>query len=329
MPNKKVIIRVDGNSNIGLGHIYRGIALAHMLDDEFDVSFITKLTSNRSPITDAKFNLEFIPEGVKLKDEPEYFVTKLTPDTIIVLDGYEFDEVYQQKIKDFDFKLVYLDDLVQGLQKADMVINHSPGVKKSDYKTEAYTKLALGLDYALLRKSFLNYKRPKKKVRKKTKKIFVSFGGADPIDFSFKVVKEIVDLSSVMKINVILGSAYQHNDIYNIESEKIEIYKNLSESEMLHVMVNSDLAIAPASTTLFELFSIGIPIMSGYYVNNQKLFYEYLYENDLIYGVGDFNMLKIEDFKNTIIDFINSDFFVKTLIDGKQESRIQKLFKTI
>ncbi len=37
---QKVIIRVDGNSDIGLGHIYRGIALPEMLKNEFDADII-------------------------------------------------------------------------------------------------------------------------------------------------------------------------------------------------------------------------------------------------------------------------------------------------
>ena len=42
MANKKVIIRVDGNTNIGLGHVYRGIALAEMLKEE-SVKFGNKI----------------------------------------------------------------------------------------------------------------------------------------------------------------------------------------------------------------------------------------------------------------------------------------------
>jgi UDP-2,4-diacetamido-2,4,6-trideoxy-beta-L-altropyranose hydrolase len=48
MANKKIILRVDGNSNMGLGHIYRGIALAEMLKDEFEVLFVKATAKDQS-----------------------------------------------------------------------------------------------------------------------------------------------------------------------------------------------------------------------------------------------------------------------------------------
>ena len=36
---RKIIFRADGNSEIGLGHIMRCLALAEMLEGDFDMSF--------------------------------------------------------------------------------------------------------------------------------------------------------------------------------------------------------------------------------------------------------------------------------------------------
>lgn len=43
MPVKpKIRFRADGGKEIGLGHIYRMIALSNLLEDDFDVSFIVQ-----------------------------------------------------------------------------------------------------------------------------------------------------------------------------------------------------------------------------------------------------------------------------------------------
>ena len=36
MIKKKVVLRADGNSKIGLGHVYRLLALAEMLKEDFE-----------------------------------------------------------------------------------------------------------------------------------------------------------------------------------------------------------------------------------------------------------------------------------------------------
>jgi len=73
MLNKKVIIRVDGNSKIGLGHLYRGIALAEILKDKFVIEFVTKTNTTISPIQDAGFDYIFIPENVEFNEEHNWF----------------------------------------------------------------------------------------------------------------------------------------------------------------------------------------------------------------------------------------------------------------
>lgn len=328
MPDKEVIIRVDGNSQIGLGHVYRGIALAEMLIEDFIIKFVTKKDTTISPIKEAGFEFAYIPQSVSLMDEPEW-LNRNFPETIIVLDGYAFDEDYQQRIKDFNFKLVYVDDLLKGVQKADVVINHSPGVAKSDYKTEIYTKLALGLKYALLRKSFIDIDRDELKPKKEVKNIFVSFGGADPNDFSFVAAKELVEINSINIVNVVLGAAYQATEIFKLKSSKLKIHQQISGNEMFELMKSSDLSIVPASTTSIELASLGIPMMLGYFVENQEIIYQGFVKRNLIVALGDFNCFDFSGLdKQQQID--NLEKFSLNLLDEFKENpkdNILKLFR--
>ncbi len=302
MLNKKVIIRVDGNSSIGLGHVYRGIALAHMLKEEFAIEFVTRINTTISPIKESGFNYKYIPKVIDFSEEPIWLKENYSIDTIVVLDGYDFKQAYQQKIKDFGFRLVYIDDLAEGIQKADIVVNHSPGINKSDYLTENYTKLALGLKYALLRKLFAKFNRKVIKHRDEIKNVFILFGGVDNHDFSFKTTKEVIKSNNIREVNVVLGAAYQGKAIFDLEDSRISIHNNLSEQEVFELMKGSDLAIVPASTTSIELASLGIPMILGYYVDNQKSIYDGFMKNKAVTGIEDFNTL---DF-NILNDIIRS-----------------------
>lgn len=318
-----IVIRVDGNIIDGLGHIYRGVALAEILKKHFSVKFLTKQNSITSPISDAGFDFDYIPSEIELLEEPIFFNKTYLKETIIVLDGYEFIEDYQQKIKDFDFTLVYIDDLAQGIQKADLVINHSPGAKECDYKKESYTKLALGSNFSLIRKSFIDFNRENVNQKKIIKIIFVSFGGADPMDFSFKAVQEILNIDFIKVVNVVLGAAYIHNDIYKLQSDKIRLHRNLSEEHIFDLMKNSDIAIVPASTISIELAVLGIPMLLGYFVSNQQGIYNGFIENNIAVPLGNFNIFKFEQLENNIEYYLsNLNYFNLISISNPSENII-------
>ena len=222
--------------------------------------------------------------------------------------------------------LACIDDLHDKHFLADLVINHSPRVKESDYKKEAYTNLAIGLDYALLRKSFVDYKRSAEKARNNIKNIFVSFGGADPSDFSFKTVNSLLKIDFIENINVLVGAAYRGNSIFKIKNSKINIYRNISENEVFNLMKNLDLAIVPASTTSIELASLNIPMLLGYYIENQKGIYKGFIEKNGAIPLGDFNKFNFNNIKNNINYYISKVEELKSIFNSNSKENILKLF---
>jgi len=286
MAKRKVIIRAGGNSNIGLGHIYRGIALAEMLKDEYDLLFVVKPDSTIEPIKDAGFMFKYLPDNLTYLEEPEWFHNIFGKEIIIICDGYEFKSEYQKRIKQQGFKLVYVDDLAQWHMYADVVINHSPGIERNDYSIEQYTKLALGLDYAMLRPAFLKAAKQKRKISK-IDTAFVCFGGSDYYDLTYNVTRVLMQVNQIKHINIVFGSAYKHKEIFNIKNDnnRVNFYINLSEGELINVMFSSNLAIVPSSTILFETISVKMPIISGFYADNQKYIYKELKKLGVFEGV--------------------------------------------
>jgi len=335
MLNKKVIIRVDGNSSIGLGHLYRGIALAEILKERYNIEFVTKISTTISPIKESGFSLTYIPSTVSFSEEPIWIKNNYVTDSIIVLDGYEFTEYYQQKIKKFNFKLVYIDDFAKGIQKADLVINHSPNAQKSNYKCEYYTKLALGLEYALLRKRFINFDRNKIKSKNKIETIFISFGGADTHDFTHKSAQALLKISSIKKINIVLGAAYKNKAVLEIRSPKIHIHNNLQEQNIFNLMKDTDLAITSASTTSIELASLGTPMILGYFTDNQIGIYNGFINKKAVKPIGDLKKYNFENLFEEITNIKKEGLLnilqTKTLMlfNGKIDDNIRNKFKKL
>lgn len=324
---KKILFRADGNSTTGLGHLYRMFSVVEMINNDYEFIFLTKETST-TKIIPSRYNIETIPSNITVDQEPEWININFDKELYtIVADGYQFTTDYQKRIKEYGFLLVYIDDLASEYMYADLVINHSPCLKESDYKTEPYTKLALGTKFALLRPSFNDIAK-KTRLISTIDTVFVCFGGADPTDMTLKAVIALLHLK---KINVVIGGAYTHSSIFNYAKkypDKIKLYKNLSEDNLIKVMKESDFAIAPASTILYELCCVKMPIISGYYVDNQKNIYNGLVKLNVVFGAGNFIDTSTLDFKmliNQLIENRNTQFYLNNqsnLFDGNSSTRI-------
>ena len=94
-------MRADGNSEIGLGHVHRLIALAEILKKDFNCIFVIRrpLPRIKELIMECCASLIEIEHVTTLEQEADELLQDLTGNEIIVLDGYQFDTAYQKKIK--------------------------------------------------------------------------------------------------------------------------------------------------------------------------------------------------------------------------------------
>ena len=298
---RTLICRADGNASTGLGHLYRMFALYEMYKDTFDVTFITRENSEIKVIP-KDYKTRLIPTSVSLHDEAEWLSNQFNAekDTVIA-DGYQFIGDYQKQLKKLGFHLMYVDDLVTEKLHADIVVNHSQNLHRGQFNAVQNSIFALGTKYAILRPQFLEAAKRDRKVNA-IDTVFVCFGGADALDLTSKAVEALLQCQPVKKIHVILGGAYKHHSVFKLAENNslIKIYQNLDETNLIKVMSACNFAIVPSSTILYEICCVKMPVLSGYFVDNQKNIYAAFDEDELIYPAEDFSKYKIEDFKNRI-----------------------------
>lgn len=332
----KILFRADGDSKVGLGHLYRLFALVEMLRNDYDFVFVTREGTLKNIIPD-NYLTQYIPMHVQLHEEPQWIGNRFASEEyLIIADGYQFGSEYQRLIKAQNYVLMYIDDLTSEHMYADFVINHSPHVRVDDFKAELYTRFALGLKYALLRPLFIQAATEKKRLPNDIDTAFVCFGGSDQFDFTLMTVQSLLMLEQVKAINIIVGAGYLHTAIYELarENSQVKIFKNLSEIELIQIMKACQLGIAPTSTILFELCSIKMILLAGYYADNQEKAYFELERMNLIHGAGDFRKSSIESLYRSLMLAITSDnenllqnqnqFF-----DGLQKKRFLKILNSI
>ena len=189
---KKVILRGDGNSEVGYGHLSRLFALSDIINLEFKIIFLTRHNSKFS-LFDDKNEIVVIPKEVCFKKEVNWISKRFSSkNNLIVLDGYQFNSDYQKELKNIGFKLIFIDDLIEHHMYADFVINHAIGLKESQYNGETYVKYFLGSKYSLLRNSFIKLSKSINKKKIKFNTGFICFGGTNSSKITLNAINSLL-----------------------------------------------------------------------------------------------------------------------------------------
>jgi len=315
---EKIYIRADGSLIIGLGHLTRCIALAQMLTPEFEPIFVCREIPE-SILRDLK-RTGFEVNLVITEDD---FLSLITNKDMVVLDDYSFDSAYQTKVKSLCRKLICIDDLHEMEFVADLIINHAPGVSHQDYRATGSTEYALGLDYVLLRPSFLEQACKKREISI-IQSVIICFGGADYKNLTYSTTRSIIQFKEFRKVVIVTGTAYDQLDSLNEllnKDNRITHLHSVNEDEMLSLMLQSELAIVPSSGILLEALAAGCVVISGTYAENQRIIFERFLKFGAIESAENFST---EEIVFAIKAVLNKPGYNKRLIDGLSSKRIFK-----
>jgi UDP-2,4-diacetamido-2,4,6-trideoxy-beta-L-altropyranose hydrolase len=323
---RKIIFRVDGGANIGMGHISRCCALADMLKDSFKIHFYTRANTEAiiENIKNYSDNVFTLSDAISYTEESSQWISVLDGNETVVLDGYNFDTNYQQQVKAKGSKLVCIDDIHAYPFVADAVINHAPGIKKERYSAEPYTRFYLGTDYVLLKKIFLQAALEQYKlVDVEGSSVLICFGGADPNNVTKEVLEEIMRLLPDKKINVVVGTSYTHlQELKEITETSwyISLHINVEPQQMLELMQQSNIAITSASTIALEYICVKGNLFLKCIADNQRQIYTSLIQNQCAYA--------FENLKESFC--LNQNILQqKKLIDGKSDERLLNIFRSL
>jgi UDP-2,4-diacetamido-2,4,6-trideoxy-beta-L-altropyranose hydrolase len=324
----RFFIRADGNAKIGLGHLIRTLALAEMLIDDFRFFFVYK-SAPASFLADIK-NKGF---GCIQTDALEGWINDLGLLDVVVLDGYHFQEAFFDLIRSKGAKLICIDDLNNRLIKADILINHSPGASELDYKKSNIRYFAVGSEYALLRTAFLKQAQKERHVRP-IKTIFICFGGADPLNLTYSTAHYILNKTGY-NVSIMVGlNNEQHNNLIQLSleySDRVSLQIEVNQIQMIESMMISDFGIVPASSILFECIACRLPVICGYYIENQKSIYEGYKKHHCFLDAGDLRshewMKCVEEM--SLSSALRIQKSQSKMIDGKSGVRINQLIKAL
>lgn len=250
LDRQKVAIYVNGNNKRGIGHIYRALEMADEFYVKPDIYYDTNQTDPKvfGRTTHNLIPINGIAELFDRCKQNEYtvFINDILTTSIDYMIGLR--SVLPKA------KIVNFEDDGEGIIKADLVFN------ALFHETE-YPQVHAGEKYYISGKTFMFYEPIE--IKEKVKKVFISFGGADPQNYSDRLLNMICKPEyKDYEFVVVLGRAKYNVDAlmeYN-KYENIEVLYDVSN--MPELMASCDVGITSRGRTGYELAILGIPSIS-------------------------------------------------------------------
>lgn len=294
-----VVFRTDASSLIGTGHLMRCLTFAKILSEQASsVSFICreydghiydlvekqgfvvyKLHTNISNLN--KNNPNSCGESLSSmswRDDANQTIAAINamaikPDWLIV-DHYDFDENWENALKDSTENIMVIDDLADRSHNCDLLLDQNFYMNmESRYERLVPVRCQkfLGPQYLLLRNEFEIALKKQENRTGTVERIIMFFGGSDTSHVTLKALEALSFLkNNTFKVDVVVGQS-------NTDQKKI---KSLIESmpavtfhcqinNMAELMIQADLAVIAAGGSTWEACYLSLPTITIMTADNQ------------------------------------------------------------
>ena len=274
------IIRADGNTAIGMGHVMRCLSIADaMRDRNIEPVFMTADNDCVAMIEDRGF--EACVLGTDYRDmESELplireFLRQRTKDvdasSVILVDSYQVTSGYYEEIRTMA-KVACLEDMGQSYP-VDLLINYNIYGSKLVYDNKITRAILLGTGYQPLRREFqqdMQYT-----VKGKITDVMITTGGSDPyfaaraFTDAFLAEKKLAE--EKLRYHIISGPFNTHtaqlHELYD-ENPWVEIHEHVTC--MKEIMKQCDVVLSATGSTIYEVSALGVPLIAFYFAENQR-----------------------------------------------------------
>lgn len=263
-----ILIRLDISEKIGTGHFRRMLNLSNFMSN-YNFTFIIKTDDDKNNIFNEK-EILFIQ-----KEEEFYELLKNYEYDAVIIDFLHYQEEYIREIKEISKKpVITFHEYKDFSEYSDLTINYN---LFDDYEIlKLNNKSLFGSDYIIFDEEIVNNYMSSRKDY-----IFVSFGGSDPSNLTYKFIKEIAVKNKNKNFKIHMGN-FTNNEI--IDAENIEYL--IKPENIFKYMAEAKLAITAGGNMMYELIFLQTPSLVIAHNRHQEEFAKNADKLDCINYVG-------------------------------------------
>lgn len=351
-----ILFRVDSSFDIGSGHVMRCLTIAKELRKvKNNITFICRkkngdliplikkkgfkvivINKKKEPSDKDKTSKNIYKKwlGVSENQDAIDSINQIKNDYFnwLIVDHYSLSIKWENHLRKYSNKLMVIDDLANREHDCDLLLDQNWFENSLDRYKELVpkkTKLILGPKYALLRSEFREMRVKPIIKSKESVKLFVFFGGSDPLNLTALTIKAINKFhKKELKADIVIGKN-------NLEYKKIKEEAGSNKNIKLHIqvdniaslMANSDFAIGSAGVNTWERICLGLSSIIISFAENHKILLKDLIKNNYVNFIGDYNEVTVKKIKSSIEDEIKigrdqKNSKLHNLVDGKGVFRV-------
>lgn len=294
----RVLIRCDGNSSLGVGHVVRSLAVAseaqrrgHQVElvGSFGGSFLTDLIENSG------VGARRVPEGA-LTDARSLAIAA-DGANVLHVDHYGVDAgllaALRNRGRAGGAVLSNASDGRHGARPADIAVDQTPGAELLKPNAPASWHLR-GARHALVRQTVTLLRNAPQKRTADLSRVLVVMGGTDPSGVAPMVVEALAAVGMPLDV-VVIATVGTRTTLESMVGAFPGVLRVLPAVPNLpELMAESDLVVSAAGTSVWELCALQVPMALVSVVDNQRAGYDAVVGVNAGLGLGD-----VDDVRNT------------------------------
>jgi spore coat polysaccharide biosynthesis predicted glycosyltransferase SpsG/CMP-N-acetylneuraminic acid synthetase len=285
----RVLFRVDGGTRMGMGHIYRSLAIAEALRalSRAEVAFLmsggTEHEQGLIAVSRAGYPVRVVPDAT-LEAGLEQ-VRDFSP-AILINDLPALDSAYLTALSRLGTTTVNLVDALDDLETTEHYAQVIVSVMKEERETpEGFYG---GPAYAILREHF---RGREKQLRARPELVLLSFGGSDPQGLTLKAARALQALDASIEVVAVAGPAFSYRREFEALMKELPRKVPLINEAGGHIadlMLEADLVVGSGGMSVYELAALGTPgIVLGQNAREEKRMREFARHGTVDYiGLG-------------------------------------------
>ncbi len=256
----RVLFRVDGSLETGMGHVYRSLAIADALRDSSRaaIAFLMTAQHGEGLRTVAQYGYPVRLAGEASPATYLEHIRDYAPD-VLINDLPGLDASYLEALSHLGATTVNLVDTLDDLERTEAYAQVIVSVMNEDKETPE--NFYGGPAYAILRRHFGEMGRVKE-VRDLARLVVLTFGGSDPQGFTLKAARALVGLPERIEIVAVAGPAFSYQREFEALqkqlSRRVPLMRQL-EGHIADVMFEADLVLCSGGMTVYEIAALGTP----------------------------------------------------------------------
>ncbi len=262
------MVRVDGSTKLGMGHIARCVRLikylTRIVQPSPEVSFAVALDTKAIRfIRDLGYRVDTVP-GIRGQEkfDVEVFpdiIEETQPDLIILDCNWSKKPGQLQKLPPglpvislHEHNFPVLTDVTVAINPSMVDQRPAPGgiIGETHFQ---------GPDYVILYEGLAGFP-PNPIMLHDPARVVICIGGSDPDGLTLVVAKALLEIEG-LKIEAVAGPLFREDIAFKLEEiGEIELHHN--PPGILEILANADMAITSGATTMFEGMALGVPTIA-------------------------------------------------------------------